>query len=45
MKLQYIPIDEQVADMLMKSLPNKKFEYFRSILGLVDITDLVDSKR
>ena len=33
-KLQYIIINEQVVDVLTKSLPNKKFEYFRSMLGL-----------
>ena len=44
-QLQYIPTNEQVVDVLTKSLPNKKFEYFRSILGLVDITDLVDKER
>ena len=45
MKLQYISTDEQVAHGLTKSLSNKKFEYFRSMLGLVDITDLVDRER
>lgn len=44
-KLQYIPKDDQVVDVLMKSLPNKKFEYFRSMLRLVDITYLVDRER
>jgi len=32
-KLQYIPMDEHVADVLTKSLSKKKFEYFRSMLG------------
>ena len=31
--------------MLKKSLPTKKFEYFRSMLGLVDVIDLVDRER
>ena len=31
--------------MLTKSLPNQKFEYFRSMLGLVDIAGLVDKER
>lgn len=44
-KLRYIPIDEQVADVLTKYLSNKKFEYFRSMLGLVDVTNLVDWER
>eukprot|EP00253_Pinus_taeda_P018600 PITA_18600 len=41
-KLEYVPTDEQVADILTKSLPNKEFEYLRKMLDLVDITDLVD---
>lgn len=44
-KLQYIMMDEQAADVLTKSLPNKKFEYFRCMLGLVDVTDLVVRER
>lgn len=43
-KLQYVLINEQVDNVLTKSLPNKKFEYLRSILGLVDITDFVNEK-
>ena len=34
-KLQYVSSEDQVADILTKSLPNKKFEYLRSMLGLV----------
>jgi len=41
MKLQYVLTDERVADVLTKSLPNMKFEYLRSMLDLVDITDFV----
>jgi len=42
MKLQYVPTDDLVFYILTKSLPNKKFEYLRSMLGLVDIVSLVD---
>eukprot|EP00253_Pinus_taeda_P032260 PITA_32260 len=42
MELRYLPIDEQVADILTKALPNKKLEYMRSKLGLVDISSLVE---
>ena len=44
-KLQYIPTDEEVVDVLTKSLLNKKFEYFRSMTWLVNITYLVDRER
>lgn len=30
--------------MLTKSLPNKKFDYLRSMLGLVDITDFINER-
>lgn len=41
MKLQYISRDEQVVDILMKYLPNKKLKYLRNKLGLVYISSLV----
>jgi hypothetical protein len=34
-KLQYVPTDEQVADVLTKPLSRVKFEYFRDKLGVV----------
>ena len=34
-KLQYVSIDEQVADVLTKPLSRVKFEYFRDKLGVV----------
>ena len=34
-KLQYIAIDEQVVDVLTKSLSKVKFKYFRDKLGVV----------
>ena len=34
-KLQYVATDEQVADVLTKSLSKVKFEYFRDKLGMV----------
>lgn len=45
MKLEYVPTDEQVDDILTKALPNKKFEYLRNMLGLVDIVDCIDDKK
>jgi len=45
LKLEYIPIDDQTADILTKSLPNKKLVYFRNKLGLVDISSLVERER
>jgi arsenate reductase-like glutaredoxin family protein len=41
-KLQYISIDEQITDILMKPLSKGKFVYFRDKLGLVEITPLVE---
>jgi hypothetical protein len=35
LKLQYISMDEQVADMLTKSLSRVKFEHFRDKIGIV----------
>ena len=35
MNLQYVSIDEQVADVLTKPLSKVKFEYFRDKLGVV----------
>ena len=43
-KLQNVLTDEQVTNVLTKSLPNKKFEYLRSMLVLVDITDFVNER-
>ena len=34
-KLQYVPTEEQVADVLTKPLSRVKFEYFRDKLGVV----------
>ena len=35
MKLQYVPTEEQVVDMLTKPLSHAKFEHFRDKLGVV----------
>ena len=40
MTLQYISIDEQVADILMKSFGRGKFVFFRDKLGVVQNTFL-----
>jgi ATP sulfurylase len=34
-KLQYVSVDEQVADVLTKPLSHVKFEHFRDKLGVV----------
>ena len=34
-KIQYVSIDEQVADVLMRPLSQVKFKYFRDKLGVV----------
>ena len=39
-KLEYIPIDEQVADILTKALPRGKHVYFRDKMGVVRYTFL-----
>ena len=33
--MQYIPIDQQIADGLTKSLAREKFEAFRRALGVI----------
>ena len=37
MKLQYVAMDDQIADVLMKPLARLKFEYFREKLGVLEI--------
>ena len=37
MKLQYVAMDEQIADVLTKPLVKVKFEYFREKLGVLQI--------
>jgi hypothetical protein len=39
-QLQYIMIDEQIADILTKALPRGKHVYFRDKMGLVRNTFL-----
>ena len=39
-KLEYIPTDEQVADILTKALPRGKHVYFRDKMGVVRNTFL-----
>ena len=36
-KLQYVAMDEQIADVLTKPLVRVKFEYFREKLGVLQI--------
>ena len=36
-KLQYVVMDEQIADVLTKTLARVKFEYFREKLGVLHI--------
>ena len=43
MKLQYVAMEEQIADVLMKPLARIKFKYFREKLGVLQIE--VSSKR
>ena len=37
MKLQYVAMKEQIADVLTKPLARVKFEYFREKLGILQI--------
>ena len=37
MKLRYVMMDEQIADLLTKPLAIVKFEYFREKLGVLQI--------
>ena len=39
-KLEYIPTDEQVADIFTKALPQGKHVYFRDKMGVVRNTFL-----
>jgi hypothetical protein len=41
-KLQYISIDEQVADILTKPLSRINFAYLRDKMGLMEINPLVE---
>ena len=36
-KLQYVVMDDQIVDLLMKPLARVKFEYFREKLGVLQI--------
>ena len=36
-KLQYVATEEQIADVLTKSLARLKFEYFKEKLGVLQI--------
>ena len=37
MKLQYMAMEEEIADVLTKPLERVKFEYFRERLGVIQI--------
>jgi hypothetical protein len=41
-RLQYISIDEQTADILTKPLSRAKFVYFRDKLGVAEKVSLVE---
>ena len=36
-KLEYVAMEEQIVDVLMKPLARLKFEYFREKLGVLQI--------
>ena len=37
MKLQYVAMDEHIADVLTNPLTRVKFDYFKEILGVIQI--------
>ena len=41
-ELQFVPTDEEVADVLTKSLVRGKFEGFREMLEIVDNVSLAE---
>ena len=44
MLLQYIPMEDQDADILMKALTRRKFEYHRGRIGVAYNPYLVESE-
>ena len=44
-ELQYIPTNDQTADVLTKPLPRVKFEYFRGGLRVEENTSLLEKER
>jgi len=42
MLLQYIPTEDEDADILTKELAKRKFEYHKSRIGVADIPFLVE---
>ena len=42
MELHFVPMDEQVADVLTKALVRGKFEGFQKMLRIVDDVSLVE---
>jgi hypothetical protein len=40
--VQYLPIDEQVADVLTKPITRMKFKYFRDRLGMAENASLTE---
>jgi len=45
LQLWYISTYERVADILTKSLPNKKLVYLRDNIGLVDVSSLFNREK
>ena len=43
-ELQYVPTDDQTADILTKPLLRTKFEYFRRRLGVEENASLVEGE-